>query len=44
MKKASGFLGTNPETIKIHLDTQKAVELKKTSDKFYYFSYDIGPS
>ncbi len=42
VKKASDFLGTNPETIKIHLDTQKAVKLRKTSEMFYYFSYELG--
>ena len=41
VKKASQFLNTNAETIKIHLDTQKAVKLRKTYEIFYYFSYEL---
>lgn len=42
VKIASRFLKTNPETIKNHLDTQKAVKLRNTSEIFYYFSYELG--
>ena len=41
VKKASIFLGTNPETIKIHLDSHKAAELRKSANKFYYFSNEL---
>jgi hypothetical protein len=38
VKKASSFLKTNAETIKLHLDTGKAIKLIKSSIYVYFFS------
>ena len=38
VKKASSFLGTNAETIKLHLDTGKGTKLRKSSIYVYFFS------
>ncbi len=41
VKKASSFLETNAETIKIHLDTEKSTKLRKKSLFVYFFSHEL---